>query len=733
MKLNTVVGPLRWLLVLSCLWAATGVWAQWPAGWLGAAGGTASAPAEAPAVRDWSRELHQLQPELQAWALAPAGPSAEERLRLAQRLVAQIESHLTPAAAPLAEPPVEQEPALMALGTEPPFSLTVLDSLRERRDALQQERGSLQLSLKLLESELTQALEARRRAEEQWRLHRERFERGQRGADAAELEARRDIARLTHWQTDLYAVQAVSARDAARARLEQVQVRWQAFERGIERASAEVVLAEAELQGMAETVEADARKVDQERERVEAEWSRARRSTEANADRIVESYQQRVTALTDLAAIERGKTDIWRYRQRQLSLPVEQRRSTVEALTTSVTQVTNRQRSAREQLERLRADIRSLDLQLERDADAPPGTRRLQQALLSQSLVQERVVEQLERTRVLLSFAQEDLGRLGRAVNARQWLDGARGWFGDTVLRFWRFELLNASEEMLVGGERVAIEYGVTVGKVLVGLLLVALGYAAASWATRRLMQWLVRRGTTTPQLARVLHRWFMSALVVLVVLVVLRLARVPLAAFAFLGGALAIGVGFGAQNVIKNLISGVIILFERKVRVDDIVTIGTVSGTVTSVDLRATTVRGFDGVESIFPNSMLLENPVSNWSYDNPVVRRTVTVGLAYGIDRGLAQQLILDSATAHLAVLPQPAPRVLLDDFGSDALVFRLYYWVRLGGALTGPEVDSALRFDMAQRLDAAGIVIAFPQRDVHLHTAAPLAVRWQAEPAP
>jgi small-conductance mechanosensitive channel len=212
---------------------------------------------------------------------------------------------------------------------------------------------------------------------------------------------------------------------------------------------------------------------------------------------------------------------------------------------------------------------------------------------------------------------------------------------------------------------------------------------------------------------------------VLAVLLLVLRMARIPLTAFAFLGGALAIGVGFGAQNVIKNLISGVIILFERKIRVGDIVSIGGTAGMVLSVDFRATTVRGFDGIDAIVPNSALLENQISNWSGGNPNVRRAIAVGVAYGSDVRKAAQLIDECARAHASVLTVPPPEVLFDDFGSDALALRLLYWIRLGGARSGPTVDSDLRYAIDDALRTAGIAIAFPQRDVHLDVKGPLQV--------
>jgi len=145
----------------------------------------------------------------------------------------------------------------------------------------------------------------------------------------------------------------------------------------------------------------------------------------------------------------------------------------------------------------------------------------------------------------------------------------------------------------------------------------------------------------------------------------------------------------------------------------------------VINVDLRATTVRGFDGIDAIVPNSTLLETQVSNWSGGNPNIRRAIAVGIEYGSDVRKAAQLVADCARAHASVLADPAPEVLFDNFGSDDLQLRLLFWVALGGARGGPTVDSDLRYAIHDALQAAGIVIAFPQRDVHLDMAGPLRV--------
>ena len=145
--------------------------------------------------------------------------------------------------------------------------------------------------------------------------------------------------------------------------------------------------------------------------------------------------------------------------------------------------------------------------------------------------------------------------------------------------------------------------------------LLFVVGYGLFSLLSRRLQKIMVSRFGVNEQMASVIRRWAMISLAVVLVIFILNLARIPLTVFAFLGGALAIGIGFGTQTIIKNVISGIIILFERKIRVGAIVAIGGTTGKVTAVDLRASTVRSFDGIEALVPNSTFLENQVVNWT----------------------------------------------------------------------------------------------------------------------
>jgi len=213
---------------------------------------------------------------------------------------------------------------------------------------------------------------------------------------------------------------------------------------------------------------------------------------------------------------------------------------------------------------------------------------------------------------------------------------------------------------------------------------------------------------------------------------------KIPLTVFAFAGGALAIGLGFGTQTLLKNFVSGIIILFERPFRVGDVLDVSGNRGTVTSIGLRASVLQLWDGTETLIPNSALLENNLTNWTFSNRTVRFTVAVGVAYGSDTRRVVQLLTEVAERHGLIEKDPKPQVLFTDFGESALSFELRFWVDVLRA-NSAQVASDLRHMIAGTFAENGIVIAFPQRDLHLDTARPLQVELvrgsssQPEPPP
>jgi potassium efflux system protein len=191
-----------------------------------------------------------------------------------------------------------------------------------------------------------------------------------------------------------------------------------------------------------------------------------------------------------------------------------------------------------------------------------------------------------------------------------------------------------------------------------------------------------------------------------------------------WLVAALGVGIGFGLQEIVANFISGLIILFERPVRVGDTVTVADTTGTISRIRIRATTIRNWDGQELLVPNKEFITGRLLNWTLSDPTTRIVVPVGLAYGGDVTKAMQLMLEAAREHPEVLSEPEPTVIFDQFGDNALSLKLRCFV--------PSMDnrifafSALHEAINRKFNDAGLVIAFPQRDVHLDTSKPLEIR-------
>ena len=187
------------------------------------------------------------------------------------------------------------------------------------------------------------------------------------------------------------------------------------------------------------------------------------------------------------------------------------------------------------------------------------------------------------------------------------------------------------------------------------------------------------------------------------------------------MAGALGIGIGFGLQNIVSNFVSGIILLFDPSIQVGDMVQVGDDWGTVSRINIRTTVVQTFDNASLIIPNSEMLSNKITNWSFQDPKVRRQVDVGVAYGSDVQLVRKLLLQIAEEMPEVLGDPDPRVDFMDFGDSALIFRIRFWVSSPDYwLTAP---TELRFRIDEEFKKHGIEIAFPQQDIHIRTASGL----------
>jgi len=187
---------------------------------------------------------------------------------------------------------------------------------------------------------------------------------------------------------------------------------------------------------------------------------------------------------------------------------------------------------------------------------------------------------------------------------------------------------------------------------------------------------------------------------------------------------ALGVGIGFGLQEIVANFICGLILLFERPIRIGDIVTVGDTDGTVTDIRIRSTTIRNWDQKELLVPNKEFVTGRLLNWTLTDPVTRIVIPIGIAYGSDVELAIRLVREAAEEHERVLEEPAFLVTFDSFGDSALIITLRCFI--GSMDFWRQTTSELHLAINRKFKEAGIVIAFPQRDVHLNSTSPLEVR-------
>lgn len=256
----------------------------------------------------------------------------------------------------------------------------------------------------------------------------------------------------------------------------------------------------------------------------------------------------------------------------------------------------------------------------------------------------------------------------------------------------------------------------ITVGQVIEVVLAVVLGSLFVIWSARILGRYMAKR-VRSQDLVQMLSRAFLIMGFVILAFIVLDRLQVPLTAFAFISGAIAIGVGFGAQNIINNFISGWILMWERPIKIGDFLELDEVRGTVEAINTRSTRIRRLDGIHLLIPNSFLLENTVTNWTLTDRIVRTSVTVGVAYGSDVELVTRLLEQTADEHASVLREPARTVIFEDFGDSALIFELLVWLDIAGGRSLRAVRSDLRYSIDALFRQHDVVISFPQQDVHV----------------
>ena len=460
----------------------------------------------------------------------------------------------------------------------------------------------------------------------------------------------------------------------------------------------------------------------------DSEWIEARRQLEASATKepeLVEAFEasqlarrarQREVAL--IGEQLQALADVRKVWNRRFQLFNLEAGAAVQEWETETRQTLDqlhrdlRINSAR--LTELRRETITLDAKINASGDAGPRVRgwldQQKRHLTAMIRNYEETVEQLESARRL---HDKLLSELTTQIDTITWSERLRSlWEGVTAI--WNYEITSIQDSPI------------TVRKVVVGILLLLTGLYLSRISTRWFgKRFLPRLGLNEGAIAAIQSMLF-YLLVLTVVMLSLRVINVPLTAFTIFGGALAIGIGFGSQSIVNNFISGLILLAERPIRVGDLVQIDDLVGVVEHIGTRSTRVRSPENRDIIVPNSSFLEKNVVNWTLSDDRYRTHIVVGVMYGSPVRDVIRLIRRALREHGKVLPKPEPIVLFADFGDSALIFEAHFWIRMRRLMDCRVVESDIRARVDALFREAGIVIAFPQQDVHLDSQSPIQVR-------
>ncbi len=286
---------------------------------------------------------------------------------------------------------------------------------------------------------------------------------------------------------------------------------------------------------------------------------------------------------------------------------------------------------------------------------------------------------------------------------------------GSWAEKAWRFRVASID-----GNE-------ITIANIVIALVVLVVGIRLSRKGSKLLINRAFKKAKISSNARVTLQTLIFYIMIAVFIFISLGIAQIPIQAFAVLGGALAIGVGFGSQNLIKDFISGLILMIEQPVRVDDMIEIDSETrGKIIRIGAISTHIRTFRNVDILVPNSYLVESNVINWTLTDQYARRTLRVGVAYGSPTRKVAELIKQAVDAHERVISERGVEVYFINFGDNTLDFEVFFWIKMTRPGNEREVTSDIRHTITEIFEENNITIAFPQRDVHLDTLSPVEVK-------
>jgi potassium-dependent mechanosensitive channel len=411
-------------------------------------------------------------------------------------------------------------------------------------------------------------------------------------------------------------------------------------------------------------------------------------------NRKAEMWQQRFDLLT--ASVNVSEMEKWKAQTTNLIDKIQKISSLAQEF----------QRTVQSQITNIEKDLTQKNLD--------PLVRKYKEAYL---YALKKSLEQSSDSLALFIDIEELSRRLLYEINAKQKAaplqDKLEGVW-NRARNAWEYELW------------VIDERPVTVKKVVVAVLIFIVGAIVMRLLLYIIIRRLIRLTRIGAHAAMAIEKVFYYVTLLVLFFVSLKTVNIPLTALTFLGGAFAIGVGFGAQNLLNNFISGFILTVERPVKPGDLIEIENQFGIIEEIGARCTRIRTAGNIHILVPNSSFLEKSIINWTLADKEIRINLRVGVVYGSDTKKVTELLLAAAREHRSVLQTPEPFVLFSDFGDNALIFDLYCWISIQRMMDRKIIESDIRYRINALFNEAGIVIAYPQRDIHLDTIKPLDIR-------
>lgn len=266
----------------------------------------------------------------------------------------------------------------------------------------------------------------------------------------------------------------------------------------------------------------------------------------------------------------------------------------------------------------------------------------------------------------------------------------------------------------------------IAVSNVIIGVVLFIIGLWVARYLSRFINRKLLTILEIDKSVADALEKFSYYLFLIINTLIVLDISNVPLKVFTFVGGALAIGIGFGSQNIISNFISGLILMVERPIKVGDLIEVNTMLGRVISIGARCTHIRTGSSVDILLPNSSMLENKVVNWTLTDNIVRVNIAIGVAYNTPTHKVETLLLKAVKQTSDILSSPAPQVYFTNFGESSLQFEAHFWIELSSPIEKIRIISNLNHLLDELFRENQISFAYPQREMHIVSDAPIQVK-------